>query len=171
MSPYPQCTIQNRNVHISVLNGALWDMGQRKCGICEIIQQYPKLSANLESLDFSCRQTHVRLLSKENGTFEDRGQGMHLEIKTTKVHVAGVFVITWTITFNEHRSNSLNKTRILQMIELFPFFLSFSDNYFVELAFECSGVLKHFILLPAKVFSLVWEILSGSINVVKVSIP
>ena len=23
----PQCTIQNRNVHISVLNGALWDMG------------------------------------------------------------------------------------------------------------------------------------------------
>ena len=24
----PQCTIQNINVHISVLNGVLWDMGQ-----------------------------------------------------------------------------------------------------------------------------------------------
>ena len=35
--PYiPQCTIQNRNVHISVLNGALWDMGQVHCGISEI---------------------------------------------------------------------------------------------------------------------------------------
>ena len=25
---FPRCTIQNRNVHISVLNGAVWDMGQ-----------------------------------------------------------------------------------------------------------------------------------------------
>ena len=32
----PQCIIQNRNVHISVLNGALWYMGQVHCGICEI---------------------------------------------------------------------------------------------------------------------------------------
>ena len=31
----PQCTIQNRNVHISVLNDALWDMEQMHCGICE----------------------------------------------------------------------------------------------------------------------------------------
>ena len=30
----PQCTIQNRNVHISVLIGALWDMEQVHCGIC-----------------------------------------------------------------------------------------------------------------------------------------
>ena len=35
LSHIPQCTIQNRNVHISVLNGALWDMGQVHCGICE----------------------------------------------------------------------------------------------------------------------------------------
>ena len=28
LSHIPQYTIQNRNVHISVLNGALWDMGQ-----------------------------------------------------------------------------------------------------------------------------------------------
>ena len=35
LSHIPQCTILNRNVHISVLNGALWDMG--KCiGLCEI---------------------------------------------------------------------------------------------------------------------------------------
>ena len=32
----PQCTIQNRNVYISVLNGALWDMEQVHCGICEM---------------------------------------------------------------------------------------------------------------------------------------
>ena len=30
-----QSTIQNRNVHISVLNGALWDMGLVHCGVCE----------------------------------------------------------------------------------------------------------------------------------------
>ena len=29
LSHIPQCTIQNRNVHICVLNGALWDVG---CG-------------------------------------------------------------------------------------------------------------------------------------------
>ena len=32
----PQCNIQNRNVHISVLNVALWDMEQVHSGICEI---------------------------------------------------------------------------------------------------------------------------------------
>ena len=34
----PQCPIQNRNVHISVLNGALWDMEQVHSGICEFGQ-------------------------------------------------------------------------------------------------------------------------------------
>ena len=36
LSHIPQGTIQNRNVHISVLNGALWDMGQVHYGTCEI---------------------------------------------------------------------------------------------------------------------------------------
>ena len=31
----PQCTIQNRILHISVLNGVLWDMEKVHCGICE----------------------------------------------------------------------------------------------------------------------------------------
>ena len=31
-----QCSIQKRNVHISVLNGALWDVEQVHSGICEI---------------------------------------------------------------------------------------------------------------------------------------
>ena len=31
----PQYIIQNRNVHISVLNYALWDMEQVYCGICK----------------------------------------------------------------------------------------------------------------------------------------
>ena len=35
----PECSIQNRNMHISVLNGAFWDMEQvHKSGICELGQ-------------------------------------------------------------------------------------------------------------------------------------
>ena len=36
LSHIPHYTIQNRNVHISVLNGVLWDMGQVHCVVCEI---------------------------------------------------------------------------------------------------------------------------------------
>ena len=32
----PECSIQNRNVHISVLNRAFWDMEHVHSGICEI---------------------------------------------------------------------------------------------------------------------------------------
>ena len=32
----PQCSIQNRNVHISVLTEALWDIEEVHYGICEI---------------------------------------------------------------------------------------------------------------------------------------
>ena len=34
----PQCSIQNRNVHISVLNGTLWDTEQVHSGVCELGQ-------------------------------------------------------------------------------------------------------------------------------------
>ena len=34
----PQYPIQNINVYISVLNGALWDMEQVHCWICELYQ-------------------------------------------------------------------------------------------------------------------------------------
>ena len=36
-----QCSIQNRNLHISVLNGALWDMEQVHSGIYELGQLDP----------------------------------------------------------------------------------------------------------------------------------
>ena len=36
----PQYTIQNRNVPIFVLNGALWDMEQMHCRFCELGQFY-----------------------------------------------------------------------------------------------------------------------------------
>ena len=42
-SHIPECTIQNRNVHICVLNGALWDMEQVNCGICKLGQVDTKL--------------------------------------------------------------------------------------------------------------------------------
>ena len=37
LSHIPQFTIQNRNVHISFLNGVLWDMEQVHCRIWEIV--------------------------------------------------------------------------------------------------------------------------------------
>ena len=36
LSHIPQYTIQSRNVHRSILNGVLWDMGQLRLGISEI---------------------------------------------------------------------------------------------------------------------------------------
>ena len=33
----PQCTIQNRNVNISLPKGALWDMGQVHCAISDMV--------------------------------------------------------------------------------------------------------------------------------------
>ena len=38
LSHISQFSIQNRSVHISVLNGALWDMEQVNSGICELGQ-------------------------------------------------------------------------------------------------------------------------------------
>ena len=37
LSHIQQCTIQEKNVHISVLNGTLWDKGEVHCGICEAV--------------------------------------------------------------------------------------------------------------------------------------
>ena len=46
----PQCSIQNRNVNISVLNGALWDMEQVHSGICKLgqFQRHMQLSSNTD---------------------------------------------------------------------------------------------------------------------------
>ena len=38
LSHTPQCTILNKNVHIFVMNGALWEMGQVYCRISELGQ-------------------------------------------------------------------------------------------------------------------------------------
>ena len=57
----PQRSIQNRNMHISVLNGALWDMEHTHSGICEI----GLLGANYWSYcSFSCQGPWIRLLIK-----------------------------------------------------------------------------------------------------------
>ena len=42
---YP--TMRNRNVHISILNGVLWDMELVHCGICEIALSIWLVSSNL----------------------------------------------------------------------------------------------------------------------------
>ena len=48
----PQCTIQNRNVRVFVLNGVLLDVEQVNCGICEIT-----LDGNLEQNDWKQKTT------------------------------------------------------------------------------------------------------------------
>ena len=60
----PQCNIQNRNVHISVLNGAMWDTEQMHCGICEIglFQyefQWPDLIGFQSSSSSDCHQSNI----------------------------------------------------------------------------------------------------------------
>ena len=44
----PQCSIQNANVHMPVLDGALWDMEQVHSWICELGQLIITVSANDE---------------------------------------------------------------------------------------------------------------------------
>ena len=47
VSHTPRCTIQNRDVHISVLNGVLWDMEQMHGGICEIRADFVIISLTI----------------------------------------------------------------------------------------------------------------------------
>ena len=62
---FPQCSIQNRNVHISVLNGALWDMELVHSGICELGQLLECSSGiNEEMRDVSRQQ--IRISSQRN---------------------------------------------------------------------------------------------------------
>ena len=43
LSHIPQCTTENRNVHISVLNCVLWDTGQVHWDICETVLLWRKI--------------------------------------------------------------------------------------------------------------------------------
>ena len=52
----PQCSIQNRDVNISVLNGALRDMAQMHSGICE--------TGLLEDMIYIPKQAHTFLLCR-----------------------------------------------------------------------------------------------------------
>ena len=65
--PIPQHTIQNRNVHISVLNGVLWDMEQVRFGICEVglfISLWTNEAVMITSGAFSLMYVFVFLLNK-----------------------------------------------------------------------------------------------------------
>ena len=58
----PQCTIQNRNVHISVLNGALWDMAQCTVGFVNLVYSRAILEVAVPclSLAFHTRKSEIR---------------------------------------------------------------------------------------------------------------
>ena len=75
MHPFnmPQCTIQRRNVHISVLNGAKWrtavlngalgDMGEMHYGICETGRSsLAKKKLSLSQVNEDCRTESRRYL-------------------------------------------------------------------------------------------------------------
>ena len=57
-----QCSIQNRNLHISVLNGALWDMEQLHFGICEIGLLPSFVGVHGTTMQRSCRRCHQAFL-------------------------------------------------------------------------------------------------------------
>ena len=67
LSHIPQYTIQDRNVHISVLNGVLWDMEHVQCGICEVALLWQIFNWSLEQVskklewkyeNFSIKEMH-----------------------------------------------------------------------------------------------------------------
>ena len=57
----PQCTIQNRNVYIYVLYGALWEMGQVRWGFCEIslLSSQPREGTTLGYWQSKHRTAHL----------------------------------------------------------------------------------------------------------------
>ena len=84
----PQCTIQDRNVHISVLNGALWDMEQVHCGICEIILLEPChliKSVQLILRSFICR-FHLQLPDLQWSNDDSTRMRAYQDINTTIGH-------------------------------------------------------------------------------------
>ena len=79
MHPFhiPECFIQNRNVHISVLNGAFCDMEQVRSGICEIGLLMITLDAT--HINISCL-----LITNSRGQF--RWQGNDTPVALTITH-------------------------------------------------------------------------------------
>ena len=137
----PQCSIQNRNVHISVLNGALWDMEQVQPGICELGQLLPhlpgtnelnfKLTAALFHADF----LSVTLLRYDITINVKRGQVISAKVcYTESTHYTGVTKIkllewrslNWYRICNTHYAyqfqwNSLKRSKIYCIIKYIYF--------------------------------------------------
>ena len=84
----PQCSIQNRNVHISVLNGALWDMELVHSGICKI-----GLMFTLQFEFFFCGQPkNILQAPHPDSTTRVWGQGLMIYVC--------VELYVWTALFN-----------------------------------------------------------------------
>ena len=116
----PQCTIQNRNVHISVLNGALWDMAQVYYGICEISLLYG------DALD---RLHDATNLSQNNwNTFRDV---THLQMTIfIKIHESDnyfesllLLCFRWNIGLNK----KMSKSKVIRF-EIRKFYWHYSDR-------------------------------------------
>ena len=66
---FPQCNIQSRNMHISVLTDALWDMGEMHHGNCDIglLSQVPRPSINLSFITDSKQYSLAKQNAQPNG--------------------------------------------------------------------------------------------------------
>ena len=71
----PQRTIQNINVHISVLNGVLWDMEQVHCVIVRFVYCINRIYRDLQTAYMAC------IVSKSHIPVEK--QNKHMEIMTS----------------------------------------------------------------------------------------
>ena len=65
----PKCSIQNRNVYISVLNGALWDMEQVYSGISELgqLRDCRSTECTTQKQYQDTAEVHVAMVTSGNG--------------------------------------------------------------------------------------------------------
>ena len=101
----PQFIIQNKIVHISVLNGTLWDKGHVQCGICELAP-FPKSQLLFHAV---CHHEHCR----EGGHLGAK-QG-DLNITSDKIFRVDSFFSGFTETkhINLHLRDEPAHTRLL----------------------------------------------------------
>ena len=101
MSHIPQCTIQNRNVLISVLNGALWDIRQVHCRICEI-GLFPSVASVVRGQLFDCNIKSTKTKTQQKTTMrEPRGySGSALSLTL----IISTFTYTSLATLYQHQT-------------------------------------------------------------------
>ena len=135
----PQCTMRNKKVHISILNGVLWDMELVHCGICEIalsiwsVSSY--LSCNVNSVMHLEKNTWIKLFMQNDFTvvflnfYRRHRFSVFPEVVT---HNFYIWCVTVTLVHSGHAPNHpQTHPRLIYWKQYF-----FSDFWIVE-CFKC----------------------------------